>query len=259
MGWLDDYIKQQSSAPSEYDVNPSILQALTNPQYQPPPKQSGLLDKLLQTWPARMAQSAVSAAALPGDVYAGRTNPMSQDAINRAADLGGAVMGSTFGLAPRGAIGVGPIRGFHGSPNNFDKFDMRFAGSTTDDGLLGRAMYFSTDPAVAQSKAHKYEASLNLRNPVEISADRWGADKRELITKAIGLPKNASSEEIAAAAKALGYDGAVLDYSKLGYNQKEIAVYSDDLIDILRKYGLAGATATGVAASAANAPSGDVY
>lgn len=106
MGWLDDYIKQQSSAPSEYDVNPSILQALTNPGHKPTPKQSGLLEKLLQTWPARMAQSAVSAAALPGDVYAGRTNPMSQDAINRAADLGGTVMGSVFGIAPKGSVGI---------------------------------------------------------------------------------------------------------------------------------------------------------
>lgn len=257
MGWLDDFVKQQASPPSEYAPPPqSLLQALTQ---EAPRQNTGLLEKLLQTWPARMAQSAVHAAALPGDVYAGRVDPMSQDAINRSADLSGLVMGGTFGLAPRGAVGSGPIRGYHGSPNNFDRFDMKFAGQTTDDGMLGRAMYFSTDPVVAQSKPHKYEASLNLQNPVHVSAESWGADKREIITKALGLPKTAGAAEIASRARLMGHDGAVLDYSKLGYNQKEIAVYDDTLIDILRKYGLVGATATGVAASAANAPSGDVY
>lgn len=73
----------------------------------------GLLGKLAQTWPARMAQGLLSAAALPGDVYQGnvsmygadgRTNP---EVINRSADLAGMVMGGAYPAAQRGALGVG--------------------------------------------------------------------------------------------------------------------------------------------------------
>ena len=57
---------------------------------------ASLLELLGQTWPARMAQSAWSAAKLPGDVYAGRTDPLSEEGIGRAADLAGMVMGGTY-------------------------------------------------------------------------------------------------------------------------------------------------------------------
>ena len=68
-----------------------------------------LMDLLGETWPARMAKSAWSAAKLPGDVYAGRTDPLSEEGIGRAADLGGMVMGGTFAGAPAGAMGAGPV------------------------------------------------------------------------------------------------------------------------------------------------------
>lgn len=57
----------------------------------------GLLGKLAQTWPAKMAQGLLGAATLPGDVYQGnvsmygedgRTNP---EVIGRSADLAGMV------------------------------------------------------------------------------------------------------------------------------------------------------------------------
>ena len=70
----------------------------------------GLFDMLGQTWPARMAKSAWEAAKLPGDVYAGRADPLSEEGIGRAADLGGLVMGGTYAGAPRGAVGAGPVR-----------------------------------------------------------------------------------------------------------------------------------------------------
>ena len=69
----------------------------------------GLFDMLGQTWPARMAKSAWEAAKLPGDVYAGRVDPLSDEGIGRAADLGGLVMGGTYAGAPRGAMGSGPV------------------------------------------------------------------------------------------------------------------------------------------------------
>jgi len=58
---------------------------------------------LTDTWPARAAQSLYGAATLPGDVYAGRVDPTSQEAVGRAADLAGAVA-----LGPMGAAAAVP-------------------------------------------------------------------------------------------------------------------------------------------------------
>lgn len=52
------------------------------------------------------------AVSLPGDVYAGRTDPMSDEGIGRATDLAGLAMtGGVAGTGPGGvALGSGPIR-----------------------------------------------------------------------------------------------------------------------------------------------------
>jgi GNAT superfamily N-acetyltransferase len=69
---------------------------------------SELLDALAGTWPAQMAKSAVGAAALPGDVYAGRVDPTSQQGIERAADLAGFITGGSFAAPrPAGSLGMG--------------------------------------------------------------------------------------------------------------------------------------------------------
>lgn len=429
MGWLDDYIKQQSSAPSEYDVNPSILQALTNPQYQPPPKQSGLLDKLLQTWPARMAQSAWNAATLPGDVWNGKVDPLSEEGIGRATDLAGLTMSSTL-ASPRGSIGVGPvlpkkglmavepptpmtmtppqgIRAYHGSPHDFDKFDISKIGTGEGAQSYGHGLYFAENEGVAkayrdqlagdffktpsgslfdpttlqhmntratltrtkdleaaikrgldilptappatkgmlesdlailqelknqgglnQAPGRMYEVNINarpdqfldwdkplreqpvaetvrslvppdLRKSFDYNVDKGGIQGANAymnyvpsqsfpIRDAINSPWRGSGAKTYEEALALVggdpklvnrmltpnhgaasqnlFDAGVPGIRYLDQGSRNegkgtfnYVVFNDALIDILRKYGLAGATATGVAASAANAPSGDVY
>jgi hypothetical protein len=56
-----------------------------------------------------MAQGAWEAAKLPGDVYAGRADPLSDESIGRATNLAGLTMGGTFAGAPKGAMGAGPV------------------------------------------------------------------------------------------------------------------------------------------------------
>lgn len=82
---------------------------------------SELVNRLGQTWPSRMARAAWGGLTLPGDVYRGnvsmwgedgRTN---QEVINRAADLAGLIQSGTFGLAPSGSLGSGPVKGKLGS------------------------------------------------------------------------------------------------------------------------------------------------
>jgi hypothetical protein len=53
----------------------------------------GILELLAQTWPARLAQDAWSAATLPRDVYQGRVDPLSAEAIGRANSLAGLMLG----------------------------------------------------------------------------------------------------------------------------------------------------------------------
>lgn len=65
---------------------------------------------MTETWPARAAKSALEALMLPGDVYAGRVDPMSDEGIGKAADLAGLVMGGAYGMAPAGSVGVAGAR-----------------------------------------------------------------------------------------------------------------------------------------------------
>jgi hypothetical protein len=50
---------------------------------------AGIKDAIMQSWPAELAKSAYGAATLPGDVYAGRVDPMSDEAVGRSAELAG--------------------------------------------------------------------------------------------------------------------------------------------------------------------------
>ena len=68
---------------------------------------SDLLYRLAtETWPARALKAATSAAALPGDVYAGRVDPTSDEAIGRAFDLAGVLGTGGMSVARPGAAGV---------------------------------------------------------------------------------------------------------------------------------------------------------
>lgn len=104
-----------------------------------------------RAWPAELIRSAVGAAALPGDVYAGRVDPLSDEAIGRAADLAGTVtLGAAAMPAQRNAVGMG-IRAYHGSPHDFDKFDLRKIGTGEGAQSYGHGLYFAEDPRVADS------------------------------------------------------------------------------------------------------------
>ena len=135
----------------------------------------------------------------------------------------------------------GGMKLYHGSPNDFDKFSMDYAGTTTDSGQLGRAIYGSTDPNVADRYPKKYEIDADIKNPLKLAMPDWRTGKQKVITDALGLPSDTPSKEIAEEAMRRGYDSAVLDYSPAGYPQQEVAVFDDKLISIVKKYGLAGA------------------
>ena len=181
-------------------------------------------------------------------------NALDPRAIENAANIG-------LGM------GTGPIKAYHYSPQDFVSFDLSKAGSATDPGLMGRALYFSTDPAVVKAGPHRYEVNLNVKAPLSLEhAPDWRTStKSDLAGEALGIPppqagmlavgeKSPSlpewqrwAESIATEAKSRGHDAAVLDYSPTGYGHREIAVYDPSIIEILRKYGILGPVAAPMA------------
>lgn len=143
---------------------------------------AGLLDALSQTWPARMGKGLIDAVQLPGQVAGGllQTQPQQpgmwsdvdearQQAtqgtmMNRAADLGGMVMGGSYAAAPamKNATGMG-IRAYHGSPYNFDKFDIRKIGDGEGAQVYGHGLYFAENEAVA--KAYRDQLAMSKIGP----------------------------------------------------------------------------------------------
>ena len=176
-----------------------------------------------------------------------------QPPLMQAAERKGA-MGSVANLTtPQG------IRAYHTSPHDFERFDINRAGTTTDAGKLGEAVYFTTDPKKPPGKENQrgYEVSLGVKNPLELKYpfDQFRFyDKSNIIKDALGLPATATAKDITAAVKAKGYDAVTLDYSPAGYKQREIAVFNDKLIDILRKYGIAGMLGGGAAMGGSRRP-----
>jgi hypothetical protein len=107
----------------EDDNAPSggLLAALRIPEFK-----AGLMALLSDPSKAAqlgLVQGAVSGATLPGDVYQGKVDPLSDEGIQRATDLAGLAMtGGVAGakMAPgETALGAGPIRAYHGSPHDF--------------------------------------------------------------------------------------------------------------------------------------------
>lgn len=122
---------------------------------------------LTETWPARMAQDALRAVMLPGDVYQGkvsmygedgRTNP---EVINRSADLAGLVtLGAGAVPAEANSLRSG-IKAYHGSPHDFERFDMSKIGTGEGAQAYGHGLYFADNEAVARA----YRDAISGRIP----------------------------------------------------------------------------------------------
>ena len=93
---------------------------------------AGIKEAILQSWPAELAKSAYGAVTLPGDVYAGRINPMSDEAVGRAAEFAGLLtLGAGASSAPRGSVRSGLAR------NSADDDVVKLYHGTTENGFSG--------------------------------------------------------------------------------------------------------------------------
>lgn len=154
-------------------------------QDQPQPK--SLLERILtETWPAKMAQAAYNAVKLPGDVYSGavpvtddsgRTSP---NAISRSADLAALMqMGSMAAPAQDNAVGMG-IRAYHGSPYDFDKFDLSKIGTGEGAQAYGHGLYFAENPQTAQAYRSMLAPSTDFQRAAATAIKDYGSPEAAL-------------------------------------------------------------------------------
>lgn len=97
-------------------------------------------------WP-QFALEAWDAFTLPGDVYAGKIDPTSEEGIRRALGLAGIVTGGgTFVPKPSGAITMGPRRipPYKRMPSTQEDF-AREIGGVLDTGQSSRGTLFRED------------------------------------------------------------------------------------------------------------------
>ena len=93
------------------------------------PNQS-LIDALMGTWPARLGMGMLQGAMAPGRAYQSTPdNPVTtEQMIDPAANLAGLAMTGAMPFGVRNAVGMG-IKAYHGSPYDFDRFDLSKIGT----------------------------------------------------------------------------------------------------------------------------------
>ena len=136
----DPAILQQLEAPPQPVSDPALLA-----QLEQKPKPFGLAD----TWPARLAKSVWGGMTLPGDVYQGKVDPLSDEGIERSFDL--AAVASP--VKPRVASSMkSPVPG----PPSAD--ELKAAGSAGYD--RARALGVDISPSSVQTSAQVLRANL---------------------------------------------------------------------------------------------------
>jgi hypothetical protein len=191
--------------------------------------------------------------------------------------------------AGEAVLGAGPIRAYHGSPYDFDAFSMDKIGAGEGAQAYGHGLYFAEQPAVAeeyknaitQAQLEKYHDEL-IKNgkasrptppvgkmyEVNINADPdhfldWDKpfkdqhpEVQQKLKEAWLAHPDASSLRSQGASHALKEAGIpgikYLDQGSrvAGQGSSNYVVFDDKMIDILKKYGIAGLPAAGAAASA---------
>lgn len=122
---------------------------------------------------------------------------------------------------------------YHGTDSaTFDAFDESKMGTATDEGLLGRGVYLSTDSNIGRNKRNLLSATVELKKPLHVEYPSWGANKSKLVSDKLGLDTVLSGAALTEELKRRGHDGVVLDYSPIGYDHKEVVVFGADRIKV---------------------------
>lgn len=170
-------------------------------------------------------------------------------------------------LGKRASDAAGGIRAYHGSPHDFDKFDM----SKVDPGA---GLWFSSDEGYAsgmagranysnRNKGTMFEVDLNVKNPFVVDAKMESsklADDLEIDpsdVKALeeawrgGRSYESLLYDLLPLVKSGGHDAVIFQNTIDGFHRPtdQYVLFNDNLIEILRKYGIPLALGAGVASA----------
>ena len=131
------------------------------------PNQS-IIDALMGTWPARLGMGMLQGAMAPGRAYQSTpANPVTtEQMVEPAANLAGLAMTGAMPFGVRNAVGMG-IKAYHGSPYDFDKFELSKIGTGEGAQSYGHGLYYAENPAVARD----YRTRLAPGTPDNIPPD----------------------------------------------------------------------------------------
>ena len=152
-----------------------------------------------------LGQNAVSALSVPGEVWKGNLDPTSDEGMDRAIGLAQMIT-----EAPRGGgagsgtvLGSG-IRAYHGSPYDFDRFDMSKIGTGEGAQSYGHGLYFAENPEVAASYKKPPVGSDYAQVAAKNALDRFSGDNPQAIAYLEDLAKKSTD----LGGDARGYYGA---------------------------------------------------
>ena len=244
-----------------------------DPSYQPPPSSPGIYGWLRD----QQQISADRGLWTGGQVWEGG-RPTGAGVVDAAQQTGNALlMGTT---APG-------IRAYHGSPHSFDKFSSDYIGTTTGEAAFSRGHNFADEKTAKVYRdtlaptGHMYE--VNIRAPEEhfldwdkplseqspyvqkalndagitkgtLDADPTGADLHTMLRSGIGMVDKEGGL-FYPGGKAKRTDVQTVQMLRdagipgMRHHGDSYVVYDDSIIDILRKYGIAGLIAGGGAAA----------
>jgi hypothetical protein len=150
----------------------------------------------------QVAKDVLSALMLPGDVYQGnvpaygadgRTSPQM---IEGAANLGGMItVGAGAIPAEANSLRMG-IKAYHGSPHDFDRFDMSKIGTGEGAQAYGHGLYFAEAEDVAKAYRDNLSKNKNIDGAMQAAWDKAAklADALKDPSLAVGSPEFKSAQ-----------------------------------------------------------------
>ena len=173
------------------NAKPKALQPLYNTLSADPNADYGTLLPVARdktTGERRVAMPEMVRDGLRGvlDLMAGtETGDVTPEAVQSLV-FGG--LGAGGALAPRNALAAGgaPIRAYHGSPHNFDRFDASKIGTGEGAQSFGHGMYFAGKEGVAEGYRRKLAGNNGL-SPHDLMTDILQSHKGDYAASAAEL------------------------------------------------------------------------
>lgn len=186
----------------------------------------GLLAQLLME-PIRKAAGFVNAAS----DYSNEQFPMQSGVTEQSTDYDPGRVASSFGAetamnlvgAPSGAGGLGSgarIRAYHGSPHDFDKFDMSKIGTGEGAQAYGHGLYFAENEGVARN----YRDALS-NSTWTVGGKPYDAKNPDHLASAFVNEFGSPDGALVGLRKAIAQDEKInADWARLAVAQKEDAI-----------------------------------